>query len=63
MRERFDDHMLQTYQHQKDMVALAKELMAKSNNRAYNKQIASKNLEVAQVQRVCITDVPHVLLL
>ncbi len=54
MREIFDDHMLRNYQHQKDLVALAKELMAKSNSRAYNKQIASKNLEVAQVQQVCI---------
>ncbi len=54
VREIFDDHMLQNYRHQKDLVALAKELMAKSNNRAYNKQVASKNLEVAQVQQVCI---------
>ena len=44
--------MLQDYQHQKDLVSLAKEFMVKTKNRTYNKEIASINMEAAKVQQV-----------
>ena len=51
-KERIEDQMLQSYQHQKDLVALAKEFMAKTKNRTYNKEIASINMEAAKLQQV-----------
>lgn len=47
-----DDQMLQEYQYQKDLIALAKEFSTKSKNQAYSKDIASLNLDIAVAQKV-----------
>lgn len=54
-RERQDDKMLHEYRQQQDFIALAKELTARSNDRAYSRRIASLNLEMASTQQVCST--------
>lgn len=47
-----EDQMLQEFQYQKDLIALAKEFSTKSRNQAYSKDIASLNLEIANIQKV-----------
>ncbi len=52
-REKLNDQMLHDYRYQKDLVSLAKDLISKSNDRAYSRRIASLNLEMAHTQQVC----------
>ncbi len=51
-KERRQDQLLQEYQHQKDLIALAREQTVKMVNGGYNKEIASFNLEAAETKKV-----------
>ena len=51
-RERMEDSLLQEYQHQKDLLALAKVQATNNSNRQYNKRIAGFNVDVAEMKRV-----------
>lgn len=47
-KERAEDKMLQEYQHQRDLLALAREQAIRKRNCQYNREIASFNLDAAK---------------
>lgn len=53
-KERTEDKMLQEYQHQRDLLALAREQAIRKRNCQYNREIASFNLDAAK-KKVYIT--------
>ena len=47
-KEQTEDKLLQEYQHQRDLLALAREQVTRNTNCQYNREIASFNVDAAK---------------